>query len=97
MIIFSLRKHTNHTITDSSCTRTSSSIWNNWKSDISFFKKTRRIEFRWSAGIWTSSKNEFACGNNGTVASSTSLLSLLGLFIMTTGIINLLGTITKSY
>ena len=56
-----------------------------------------RIEFCWSAGIGTSSKKEFACGNTGTVASSTSLLGLHGLFIITTGIINLLGTITKSY
>jgi len=97
MIFFSLWKHTNHTIIDRSCTRTISSIWDNWNSDISLYKKTHRIEFRWSAGIGTSSKKEFACGNNETVASSTSLLNLLGLFIITTGIINLLGTITKSY
>lgn len=97
MIIFSLWKHTNHTITARSCTRTSSSIWNNWNSDISILKKIRRIEFRWSAGIRTSSKKEFVCGNNGTVASPTSLLGLLGLFVITTGIVNLLRTVTKSY
>lgn len=97
MIIFRLWKHTNHTITDRSCTRTSSSIWDNWNSDISLYKKTHGIEFCWSAGIGASSKKEFACGDNETVASSTSLLGLLGLFNITTGIINLLGTITKSY
>ena len=97
MIIFSLWKHTDHTIADRSCTRTSRSIWDSWNPDISLCKKTHRIEFRWSAGIGTSSKKEFACGNNGTIASSTSLLGLLGLLIITTGIINLLGTITKSH
>jgi hypothetical protein len=97
MTIFRLWKHTNHTITDRSCTRTSSSNWDDWNSVIYTFKKTHRIEYRWSAGIGTASKKEFACGNNGTVASSTSLLGLLGLYIITTGIINLLGTTTKSY
>jgi len=96
MIIFSLWKHTNHTITDRSCTRTSCNIWDSWNSDISLYKKTHRIEFCWSAGIGTASKKEFACGNIWTFASSTSLLGLLGLFI-TTGIIDVLGSITKSY